>query len=77
MGASPQVGDTVPLEVLGRGRVDARVVRREEMDWHGIPGLAWRIQLELPDGTLADAMQIGEERLTFLDPRHRVADPLP
>ena len=50
MGASPQIGDTVPLEVLGRGRVDALVVGREEMDWHGIPGLAWRLRLELPDG---------------------------
>jgi hypothetical protein len=71
MGASPQIGDTVPLEVLGRGRVDALVVGREEMDWHGIPGLAWRLRLELPGGGSADAMQIGTERLTFLDPRHR------
>lgn len=69
----PAPGDRVALQVLGSGRVEAVVTARDELDWHGLRGLAWKIRLMLPDGSPAEAMQIGDERLTFLDPRHRVA----
>ncbi len=70
---TPSEGDTVALEVLGSGRTEATVVLREELDWHGLRGMAWRIRLRLPDGSSAEAIQVGRDRLTFIDPRHRVA----
>jgi len=72
-GPAPAEGDTVALEVLGSGRTEATVVRREELDWHGLRGMAWKIHLLLPDGSPADAIQVGADRLTFIDPRYRVA----
>ena len=66
-------GEALDLEVLGRGRVTAVVTRRAPLDWHGIPGLAWRVTVRLPGGEEAQALQIGRDRLTFLDPRVRVA----
>ncbi len=71
--ATPVPGGALDLEVLGRGRVTAVVTRRAPLDWHGIPGLAWRVTVRLPGGDEAQALQIGRERLTFLDPRVRVA----
>jgi|GEM_PF-4816045 len=63
----------LPLEILGRGRAEGRVLRRRPLDWHGIPGLAWRLDVELPDGSVAEATQIGTSTPTFLDPRVAVA----
>ena len=71
--ATPAPGEAVHLDVLGRGRVRAVVTHRAPLDWHGIPGLAWRVRLDLPGGGTAEAIQVGRERLTFLDPRVRAA----
>lgn len=70
---APAPGETLDLEVLGRGRVAAVVTARDPLDWHGIPGLAWRVTLRLPGGDRAEAIQIGRERLTFPDPTVRAA----
>ncbi|HMN98505.1 MAG TPA: hypothetical protein PKD59_03750 [Miltoncostaeaceae bacterium] len=67
------MGAHVPLEVLGAGRVDAVVERVDELVQEGVRGLAWRVQLRLPDGTLAHGIKRGNARMAFLDPRHRVA----
>jgi hypothetical protein len=66
-------GAAVPLEVLGTGRVTATVERRVPMSYHGIPGMAWRVTLRLPGGGTAEALQVGADRLRFLDPRVRLA----
>jgi hypothetical protein len=70
---APAPGETLDLEVLGRGRVTAVVTARDPLDWHGIPGMAWRVSLRLPGGERAQAIQVGAERLTFLDPTVRAA----
>ncbi len=62
-------GQTLPLTMLGVGATEGRVARRRPLDWHGIPGLAWRLDVRLPDGTTAEAMQIGATTPVFLDPR--------
>jgi hypothetical protein len=67
------VGDRIPLVVLGAGRVDAVVVRVDELVQEGVRGLAWRVELRLPDGTVAHGIKRGNARLIFLDPRHRSA----
>jgi hypothetical protein len=67
------VGDRVALEVLGLGRVDGVVERVDELVQEGVRGLAWRVDLRLPDGTSAHGIKRGRARLAFLDPRHRVA----
>ena len=67
------MGERIPLEVLGAGRVDAVVERVDELVQEGVRGLAWRVQLRLPDGTLAHGITRGNARMAFLDPRHRVA----
>jgi len=64
---------TLPLMILGRGRAEGRVLRRRPLDWHGIPGLAWRLDVELPDGSVAEATQVGTTTPIFLDPRVAVA----
>jgi hypothetical protein len=69
--ATPAPGEVLDLDVLGRGRVSAVVTRRAPLDWHGLRGMAWRVSLSLPDGETAEAIQVGRERLTFLDPRIR------
>jgi hypothetical protein len=69
--ATPGPGEVLDLEVLGRGRVRAVVTRRAPLDWHGLRGMAWRVSLTLPDGEIAEAIQVGREPLTFLDPRVR------
>ena len=61
------------LEVLGLGRVEGVVERVEELVQEGVRGLAWRVELQLPDGTTAHGIKRGRARLAFLDPRHRVA----
>jgi hypothetical protein len=61
------------MHVLGRGRVTARVERREPLDWHGLRGLAWRVTVRLPGGAAAEALQVGGSRPTFLDPRYWAA----
>lgn len=67
------MGDRIALEVLGAGRVDGVVERVDELVQEGVRGLAWRVDLRLPDGTLAHGIKRGRARLAFLDPRHRVA----
>jgi hypothetical protein len=67
------VGDVVPLEVLGAGRVDAVVEAVDELVQEGVRGLGWRVRLRLPDGTLAHGIARGTARLAFIDPRHRLA----
>lgn len=67
------MGQRIVLEVLGMGRVEARVERVDELVQEGVRGLAWRVVLRLPDGTLAHGIKRGRARLAFLDPRHRVA----
>jgi hypothetical protein len=69
----PGVGDRIALEVLGAGRVDGVVERVDELVQEGVRGLGWRVELRLPDGTLAHGIKRGRARLAFLDPRHRVA----
>lgn len=59
--------------MLGAGRVTAVVERVEELVQEGVRGLAWRIALRLPDGTVANGIKRGRARIIFLDPRHRVA----
>ncbi|MFN8109339.1 MAG: hypothetical protein U0Y82_05780 [Thermoleophilia bacterium] len=66
-------GRELPLEVLGRGRVVARVNDRREISYHGIPGMAWRVTLTLPDGARVEGLQVGSQALRFLDPRWRLA----
>jgi hypothetical protein len=64
-------GERIPLVVLGAGPVEGVVERIEELVQEGVRGLAWRIDLRLPDGTLAHGIKRGHSRLIFLDPRHR------
>lgn len=66
-----RAGDLVQLEVLGTGRVTATVGAREELDWRGIKGMAWKLRLDLPGGSSAEALQVGDQPLTFQDPRVR------
>ena len=66
-------GDRLPLVVLGMGRVDAVVERVDELVQEGVRGLAWRVELRLPNGGVAYGIKRGHARLAFLDPRHRVA----
>jgi hypothetical protein len=65
-------GDRVELEVLGLGRVTGVVERVDELVQEGVRGLAWRVELALPDGTRAHGIKRGNARLAFLDPRHRM-----
>ncbi|HET6691093.1 MAG TPA: hypothetical protein VFG74_09525 [Miltoncostaeaceae bacterium] len=67
------MGGRVPLEVLGAGRVDAVVERVDELVQEGVRGLAWRVELRLPDGSTAHGIVRGNARMAFLDPRHRLA----
>ncbi len=69
----PRLGEGIDLEVLGLGRVTAVVESVGELVQEGVRGLAWRVVLRLPDGTLAHGIQRGRARIAFLDPRHRVA----
>ena len=66
-------GDRLSLIVLGVGRVDAVVERVDELVQEGVRGLAWRVELRLPNGEFAYGIKRGHARLAFLDPRHRVA----
>ena len=61
--------ETLVLHVLGRGRVEARIERCEEMRWHGMPSLARRITLRIDASTVVEALQVGEGGLIFADPR--------
>jgi len=67
------VGDRVPLVVLGMGRVNAVVERVDELVQEGVRGLGWRVELRLPNGAVAHGIKRGHARLIFLDPRHRSA----
>ncbi|MFN8122301.1 MAG: hypothetical protein U0237_07715 [Thermoleophilia bacterium] len=66
-------GGDVTLQVLGSGRVTARIEERREIGYHGIPGMARRITLRLPDGVRVEGLQVGRGTLRFLDPRVRLA----
>ena len=59
--------------MLGLGVVTAVVETVDELVQEGVRGLAWRVQLRLPDGTMANGITRGNARMAFLDPRHRVA----
>ena len=63
------VGDRVPLVVLGTGRVNAVVARVDELVQEGVRGLGWRVELRLPNGAVAHGIKRGHARLIFLDPR--------
>ena len=72
--APPAVGDPIALEVLGVGPCEGRVeVVCEVRPMGGLPGMAWRIVVRLPDGSRAEAMVFGEAGPAFLDPRYRPA----
>lgn len=71
--AGIDVGDRVPLVVLGMGRVDGVVERVDELVQEGVRGLGWRVELRLPDGVAAHGIKRGHARLIFLDPRHQSA----
>ena len=66
------IGDRIPLVVLGAGRVDAVVERIDELVQEGVRGLGWRIDLRLPSGQVAHGIKRGHARLAFIDPRYRV-----
>jgi hypothetical protein len=66
-------GGDVTLEVLGTGRVTARIEERRDIGYHGIPGMARRITLRLPDGGTVEGLQVGGAPLRFVDPRVRLA----
>ena len=66
-------GRDVPLHLLGAGPVTGRVEARREISYHGIPGMAWRVTLRLPDGDRVEGLQVGREPLRFIDPRVRLA----
>lgn len=68
----PAAGDRVPLEVLGEGLREGRVESVEEVrPMGGMPGLAWRVVVELPGGARAEAMVFGDAAPAFSDPRYR------
>ena len=70
----PAVGDPMALEVLGEGAREGRVEAVAEVrPMGGLPGMAWRIVVRLPDGTRAEAMIFGDAGPAFLDPRYRPA----
>lgn len=73
--ALPAVGDSVAMDVLGLGRVDARVERIDMVSQEGVRDLAWRVGLRLPDGSPAQGLVRGNSLMCFLDPRHRLARP--
>ncbi|MDH3227216.1 MAG: hypothetical protein OEM67_09040 [Thermoleophilia bacterium] len=52
-------GNTKPVSVLA-----VRPFR-----YHGIPGMAQRVVVDLGSGQTAEAIQVGEARVAFLDPR--------
>ena len=62
------------MEVLGDGVVEGRVEEVSEVrPMGGLPGMAWRVAVRLPDGSRAEAMVFGDARPAFLDPRYRAA----
>lgn len=70
--ALPSPGDEVEMNALGLGRVRAVVEGVDEVVQEGVRGLAWRIRLRLPDGSVAEAIKRGNARPVFLDPRHTI-----
>jgi hypothetical protein len=72
--ALPAVGDPIAVDVLGEGIREGRVEEVAEVrPMGGLPGMAWRIAVSLPDGSRAEAMVFGDARPAFLDPRYRAA----
>jgi hypothetical protein len=68
--------DTIEVEVLGAGRVTAAVAAVRPLDWHGIPGLAWRLVVRLPDGSAVTAIAHRGGAPRFADPRVRAVAPV-
>lgn len=66
-------GVRVRLNALGSGVAEATVLSRVPIDYHGMSGMAHRVTLELPNGDRPEALQVGTERLRFLDPRYSLA----
>jgi len=52
----------------GCGPLSATLIRREEMNYHGIRGMAWRLHFALPDGRQIEALQVGRARPAIRDP---------
>jgi len=72
--ALPAVGDAFAVDVLGEGLVEGRVEEVAEVrPMGGLPGMAWRVAVRLPDGAHAEAMVFGDAGPAFLDPRYRAA----
>jgi hypothetical protein len=68
-------GEELLLDVLGAGRVRAVIEAVEEVrPMGGLPGLARRLTVRLPDGSRTQAMVFGDAAPAFLDPRYRQAD---
>lgn len=70
---SVEQGARIRLHALGTGLADATVIARVPIDYHGMSGMAHRVTLELPNGERPEALQVGTERLRFLDPRYSLA----
>lgn len=68
----PVVGDPMAVDALGAGVQEGRVESVTEVrPMGGLPGMAWRIVVRLPDGVRVEAMIFGDARPAFLDPRYR------
>ena len=71
----PAPGDAIRLEVLGAGVREGTVERVDEVrPMGGLPGMAWRLVVRLPDGARTEAVVFGDAAPAFLDPRYRAAD---
>jgi hypothetical protein len=67
-------GDPIRVEVLGRRVVEGTVESVAEVrPMGGLPGMASRLVVRLPDGARPEAVVFGDARPAFLDPRHRAA----
>ena len=67
-------GDRIRVEVMGRGVVEGTVESVAEVrPMGGLPGMAWRLVVRLPDGARTEAVVFGGARPAFPDPRHRAA----
>ena len=69
----PRPGEPLSVDVLGAGSRTALVESVEEMSYHGIRGLAWRVRVRLPDDTRVDGLRLSDGHLWFADPRVRPA----
>ncbi len=67
-------GDPIRVEVPGGGVVEGVVESVAEVrPMGGLPGMAWRLVVRLPDGARTEAVVFGAARPAFPDPRYRPA----